>query len=534
MTTSPSTLDFNEHFTRAYDLMKNSRQNLFITGKAGTGKSTLLQYFRTHTDKNIVVLAPTGVAAVNVKGQTIHSFFNFKPGITPETVDSIRVRKTKRKIYQKLETIVIDEISMVRADLLDSVDAFLRLHGPDESSAFGGIQMIFIGDLYQLSPVVTSAEKAVFNGKRNSNGKAIYQSPYFFDAKIFENLRVELIELEKIYRQKDDRFVALLNAVRNNSVTEDHLTLLNQRHLPDFNPDQSDFYIHLTTTNDLADQLNQEQLNALKGKAYRYQGELTGDFDVKSLPTQEVLDLKAGAQVMLLNNDPQGRWVNGTIGKISSIEKGSGMQDTVRVELSAGNAVAVTPFSWEMFRFFYNEETQTLDSESIGSFTQYPLRLAWAVTIHKSQGKTFEKVIIDIGHGTFSHGQVYVALSRCTNLEGIVLKKPILKKHIFMDWRIVQFTTAYQYRHAETQCPLNEKRKILEQAVKNKHLMDIVYLKSGDEKSRRSILPKRIGRMEYQGKTYLGLEAYCFNRKDTRVFRVDRILEIKESVPDSL
>ncbi len=528
MSASPQTLDFNEQFARAYDLMENSWQNLFITGKAGTGKSTLLQYFRARTDKNIVVLAPTGVAAVNVKGQTIHSFFNFKPDITPEGTRSIRIRKSKKNIYQKLKTIVIDEVSMVRADLLDCVDAFLKLHGHDKSSAFGGIQMIFIGDLYQLSPVVPSREKAVFNEKGDGNGKTIYRSPYFFDAKVCEEFNVELIELEKIYRQKDDHFIALLNAIRNNSITEKHLEILNKHLIPDFKPGKDAFYIHLTTTNALADQINQEQLNTLKSKSYRYAGNLTGDFDVKSLPTQEVLDLKSGAQVMLLNNDPQGRWINGTIGKISTVEKGSGEPDIVRVKLPEGGVVDVLPFTWEMFRFFYNEKTDMLDSESIGSFTQYPLRLAWAVTIHKSQGKTFDKVIIDIGHGTFSHGQVYVAISRCTSLEGIILKKPILKKHIFMDWRIVQFMTGYQYRRAEAQCPLDEKRKILEQAVKNKTTMDIVYLKGSDEKSRRSILPRRVGKMEYQGKTYLGVEAYCFHRKDTRVFRVDRILEIKE------
>jgi hypothetical protein len=527
-------LDFNEQFARAYDLMEHSRRNLFITGKAGTGKSTLLQYFRANTRKSTVILAPTGVAAVNVNGQTIHSFFTFRPDITPEGVHSIRIRKAKKIMYQKLETIVIDEVSMVRADLLDCVDAFLRLHGPLQDSPFGGVQMIFIGDLYQLPPVVGAAEKAVFgetagseNQRASGNGIIKYRSPYFFDAFALDG-RAELVELEKIYRQKDDDFIGLLNAVRNNSVTEKHMEILNKRCLPDFNPGTDELYIHLTTTNDLAGRINEEHLEALKGRMFHYEGELTGDFDTKSLPTQEILHLKAGAQVMLLNNDSRGRWNNGSIGKILEIGEGSGKAGAVSVELSDGQKVEVSPFTWEMFRFFYNEETGALDSETVGSFTQYPLRLAWAITIHKSQGKTFPKLIVDIGRGTFSHGQVYVALSRCTSLQGLVLKKPILKRHIFMDWRIVRFMTGCQWGHAEEQCPVEQKRKILEQAIEDEKPVGIVYLKSGDEKTRRTIRPRAVGEMEYLGRTYLGVEAYCFERKDIRVFRLDRILEIKQ------
>ncbi len=560
------TLDFNEQFTRAYDLMEKSPRNLFITGRAGTGKSTLLQYFRAHTRKSVVVLAPTGVAAVNVRGQTIHSFFGFKPDITPEGARAIRVRKAKKNLYRKLQAVVIDEISMVRADLLDCVDVFLRLHGPDKSLAFGGIQMIFIGDLYQLSPVVASGEKAVFGKKMDGDSGTMYQSPYFFDARVFaptpechlrkdaeeghsgsgfrppeerrkdneaaaavrpQRFMMELIELEKIYRQKDQDFIALLNAIRNNSVTEQHLDVLNKRCLPAFRPEEKEFYIHLTTTNAMADEINRERLSGLKGKAHRYEGTLSGGFDIKSLPTQEILDLKIGAQVMLLNNDSRERWINGTIGKIFAVEKVSGGPDIVRVELPEGGIVEVTSFTWEMFRFFYNEETGALDSETAGSFTQYPLRLAWAVTIHKAQGKTFPKVIVDIGRGTFSHGQVYVALSRAVTLEGLVLKKPILKKHIWMDRRVVRFMTEYQYRRAEEKCPLEEKRKILEQAIEDGAAVDILYLRANDEKTKRVIRPRAVGEMEYNGKTYLGVEAYCFERKENRIFRVDRILEMK-------
>ncbi len=529
MPPQPQNLDLNEQFIRAYEMTENSRQNLFITGKAGTGKSTLLQYFRSRTRKNVVVLAPTGVAAVNVRGQTIHSFFSFKPDITPESVDSIRIRKAKKNMYRKMETLVIDEISMVRADLLDCVDAFLKLHGPDKNSSFGGVQMILIGDLYQLPPVVGKEEKAVFGEKSGGNGKTIYRSPYFFDAKVLENFPMDLIELEKIYRQKDNDFIGLLNAVRNNSVTDKHLEILNKRVIPDFKSSNDELYIHLTTTNDLADQVNRQRLDALKGRTHHYEGDLSGDFEGKSLPTQEELDLKVGAQVMLLNNDPAGRWINGTIGKIVDVEENSESMDVIQVELPQKERVEVTPFTWEMFRFFYNEKTDHLDSETVGSFTQYPLKLAWAVTIHKAQGKTFSKIIVDIGRGTFSHGQVYVALSRCTSLDGLILSKSILKKHIFMDWRIVKFMTAYQWRRAEAGCSLEEKKKILAQAIENEKTVDIVYLKADGEKTRRTIGPRAVGEMEYLGKTYLGVEAYCFERKEIRAFRVDRILEIKET-----
>ncbi len=516
----PKQLELNEFFVRALDVMENSSKNIFITGKAGTGKSTLLQYFRTETRKDVVVLAPTGVAAVNVQGQTIHSFFRFKPDITTDKVKNIRLRKNQKNIYQNIDAIVIDEISMVRSDLLDCVDAFLRLHGKNKKAPFGGVQMVFIGDLYQLSPVVSSGERHIF--------KDAYASPYFFHSKVFENLPLEFVELEKIYRQKDNDFISLLNAIRNNSATDGHLQKLNQRFLPDFTPARSDFYIYLTTTNALADEINRQELAKLKAPLCSYEGEISGDFDQKSFPTQPLLEVKAGAQIMLLNNDPTGRWVNGSIGKITAIKKRKNSFDGIEVELADGRIVEVGPFTWEMFRFVYDADSQTLDSETVGSFTQYPLRLAWAVTIHKSQGKTFDKVIIDIGRGTFAHGQMYVALSRCTSFEGIVLKKPIDKKHIFMDWRVVRFMTQYQYRKSEEQCSLKDKIKILEQAIMDEKAINIIYLKANDEKTRRVISPRVVGEMEYLGKMYLGVQAYCHVRQQERVFRVDRILEIKE------
>ena len=533
---SSLTLEFNEGFSRAFHTMEDTDKHVFITGRAGTGKSTLLQYFRQNTKKSIAVLAPTGVAAVNVKGQTIHSFFNFKIDITPDSVRKIRPRD--KAVYKKLHAIVIDEISMVRADLLDCVDVFLRLHGRGKSMPFGGIQMIFIGDLYQLPPVVTSREKALFMD--------YYKSPYFFDAMVFggnKTFNMEFIELEKVYRQKDASFLKLLNAIRNNTATDDDMNEINRRYIPDFRDlsasaqvgkggspikdfEDKDFSIYLTTTNNLADSINIKKLAEIKGKEYRYAGALEGDFSAKDLPTGMEIVLKTGAQVMLLNNDSAGRWINGSIGRVVGIEKEDG-RDAILVELSDGETVDVTPYKWEMYKFSYDKNRNMVTSEAVGSFTQYPLKLAWAVTIHKSQGMTFDNVIIDIGRGTFCHGQLYVALSRCTTLEGIVLKIPVSKKNILMDRRVVEFVTKYQYHLAEKRLPLHEKISFIEEAIKTGKQLEIVYLKTKDEKSKRIITPLSVGELEYSGKRFPGLKAFCTKRMDERVFHIERILEMR-------
>lgn len=509
-------IEINEQFKRALDLMENTDKNVFITGRAGTGKSTLLEYFRNKTKKRIVVLAPTGVSALNVKGQTIHSFFKFKPDITPSFVKKIKTKK-EDNIYQNIDTIVIDEISMVRADLLDCVDRFLRLNGPNSKKPFGGIEMIFIGDLYQLPPVVTGSEKEAFS--------SLYKTPYFYSAKVFESFDMEFIELEKVYRQHDPSFIELLNSIRNKTITEEQIELLNQRCIPDFEPSPHDFYVYLVTTNEHAERVNNRQLQKLRGRTYTFHGSIEGEFGKEYLPTSIDLKLKVGAQIMMVNNDSYGRWVNGSIGRVIDVIQIEG-EKLIVAELTDGSIVEILPHTWEIFRFFV--ENGELKSEVIGTFTQYPLILAWAVTIHKSQGKTFDKVVIDIGRGTFAHGQVYVALSRCTTLEGIVLKKPISRKHIWMDWKIVDFLTKYQYKKADEKLPFEEKIKIIEHAIKNRKTLEIVYLKPNDEKSKRLIIPQFLGEMEYQGKKYLGLRAFCKKRNGERNFRVDRILEIRE------
>ena len=423
-------IEKSQEFLRAFELFEHSRKHIFLTGRAGTGKSTLLQYFRSSTAKNVVVLAPTGVAAVNIKGQTIHSFFNFRPDITPDSVADIRIRRGQREIYKNLDAIIVDEVSMVLADLLDCMDAFLKRFARNANQPFGGVQMILIGDLYQLPPVVMREERERFSG--------FYKSPYFFDSRAFTGIDFEFLELETIYRQKEDRFIRLLNSVRDNDVRQVDMDLLNSRVCPDFEPREGEFYVYLTTTNALADAVNKDRLTALKGKVYRYQGVMNGKFEAKALPTQEELEIKMGAQVMLLNNDSLGRWVNGSIGQVEDIIHTDG-EDAVRVKLAEGNIIDVSPFTWEMYRFVYDKDTDRVDSDIVGSFLQYPLRLAWAVTIHKAQGKTFSRVVIDVGRGTFSHGQVYVALSRSTSFGGIVLKRPIWRQHIFMDERVRDF-----------------------------------------------------------------------------------------------
>jgi ATP-dependent exoDNAse (exonuclease V) alpha subunit len=514
-------IEINGLFQKALDLMEHTDQHFFITGKAGTGKSTLLDHFRTITQKRLAVLAPTGVAALNVFGQTIHSFCGFKPNISLEQIKKKNSQESRRTtLYKKLETIIIDEVSMVRADLLDCLEKFLRLHGPRPRKPFGGIQMIFIGDLYQLPPVVTSAEKAVFEIQ--------YESPYFFSAKIFNHPKfsMEFVELEKIYRQTEEEFIALLNTIRNRSVGDEDILRLNRRLNPDFLPTEKDYYIYLTSTNDQAFRRNQEKLGLLPERAYRFHGRVSGDFDLSALPTEKDLEIKPGAQVMLLNNDPYGRWVNGSIGKILRIIRPPGEEDIIQVELTSGVIVQVTPFTWEIFKYTFDERRQKIFSQPIGSFTQYPLKLAWAVTIHKSQGKTFHNVIIDIGRGTFAHGQVYVALSRCTRLQGIVLMKPIQKNHILMDYRVVRFLTRFQYQKAEEKFSYDDKAKVIHSAIEAKEDLEITYLKTDDTKTRRRIRPQAIEQMEYRGKKFEGLRAFCYERRDLRHFRIDRILEL--------
>jgi len=512
-------IEFNPRFREALELMENTSKPLFITGRAGTGKSTLLRHFRDTTRKQAVFLAPTGVAAVNIRGQTIHSFFGFRPDVTPAAVRKMKGKVETASLYRNLMAVVIDEVSMLRADLLDCVDAFLRLHGPSAGSPFGGVQVIFIGDLYQLPPVVASQEKDLF--------RTYYDTPFFFSAKALQGVSLTIVELEKVYRQTDESFIRLLDAIRNRTVTDEDLELLNRRCDPEFTPPVRGLYIHLTSTNDLADAINKKHLDRLKGKTWAAHGLIDGEFEAGSLPTSVELNLKKGAQVMLLNNDPGGRWVNGTIGRVTGFARDKENEDVILARLDDRTRVEIHPYTWQIFRYILKEGE--LVAEPAGSFTQYPVKAAFAVTIHKSQGKTFSRAVIDVGRGTFAHGQMYVALSRCRSLDGIVLKKPVKKSQILMDWRVVNFVTKSQYGQAARQMPLQEKVLFIEKAIREKALLDVTYLKAKDEKSRRIVQPIRVEEMEFAGRPFMGLEAWCRLRGGKRVFNVEKILEVRRA-----
>jgi len=512
--------EFNERFREALDLMENTDKSVVITGKAGTGKSTLLTWFCRNTKKRMVVLAPTGVAALNVRGQTIHSFFNFYVDVTP---DKVRRKKTKpkdEKLYRKLKTIVIDEISMVRADLLDCIDAFLRLYGPDPSRPFGGVQMIFVGDLYQLPPVVTSREQAIF--------RTHYKTPYFFSAHAMAEVELEIIELEKVYRQKDYDFIELLNRIRNNSVDRKDIDRLNGRvgvTGAKGGGKNGEMDITLTTTNAAADEINAAHLAALKGRTRRSMAIVESSFGEEYYPTAVDLRYKTGAQIMMLNNDSEKRWVNGSIGVITSVNEDEEEGEYLRVRLQGERGeVKVYPYTWEVYRFALDGEN--IVSEPVGTFTQYPFRLAWAITIHKSQGKTFDRVVIDIGRGAFATGQMYVALSRCTSFAGVTLKKPVRAHDIRTDYRIFSFLTGHQYEKSAREMSTEEKTAFIKRAIREKAPLEITYLKANDTKSTRKVLPLKVGRETYKGIEYEGMKAFCALRQEERMFRIDRILKL--------
>ncbi|URA09881.1 ATP-dependent DNA helicase [Thermospira aquatica] len=513
-------IEINEGFQQVYDALEKG-ENVFLTGRAGTGKSTFLRYFLEQTQKHCVVLAPTGVAALNVEGQTIHSFYGIFPAHTLEDIPEILKRKGDRlyEVLSHLDMIIIDEISMVRADLLDMVDTLTRRVFADfggkktkyrQTLPFGGIQLFFIGDLYQLPPVVTSREKEIFS--------SLYESPYFFSARCYSQLNMKLYELEKVYRQKDTLFIGILNRIRNGTVTDEDIALLNKRVNPGFTPQEKQ-YVYLTTHNDIVDEINQSELEKLPGKKHVYEGLIEGDFPQKDIPTDEVLTLKKGAQVMFLVNHPWGLWVNGSIGRVIFCR-----EEVVTVELEDGTEVDVEPYTW--VNYHYEIEGKTVKKKAMGKFTQLPLRLAWGITIHKSQGKTFSHVFLDMGRGAFATGQTYVALSRVTSLEGLVLKHPIKKSHVKIDWHIIRFMTGTKYAQAHTLQSLETKREILLQAIRTQSTLEIVYLKSDDTKSVRKILPRWMGEMEYHNKSFEGLRALCFQTNEERTFRVDRILEV--------
>ena len=493
--------------------MQQGRRHLLITGSAGTGKSTLLGLFCERVSWDPVVLAPTGVAALNVGGQTVHRFFGFGIDITPESVGKRRPRNVA--LYRNLRTLIIDEVSMLRADLLDCVDLFLKRYGPLPGQPFGGVHMVFIGDLYQLPPVVTGMEREAL--------KQRYESPHFFSARALAGVELETVELTKIFRQRHMDFARLLNRVRKNATEGRDIERLNERVDSRFVPPEGQGYITLTGTNRKADSINEARLDALRTPEHESRAVIRGNFAREYYPTQDCLRFKKGAQIMLLNNDNAERWVNGSIGVIEDFTSGGG-EEYVLVRLAdSGRLARVEPYQWELIRFELSEGG--IVSSPAGTFTQFPFRLAWAVTVHKSQGKTFDRMVVDLDR-VFASGQTYVALSRCTTLEGLVLTRPLAAGSIRSDWRVQQFLTGEQYKRAERRQSADEKLQIIEQAIESGADVEMEYLKRNDVRSNRRVRPLEVGMRSYSSREFLGMRAWCALRRDERTFRLDRILSL--------
>ena len=465
-----SLTDHNNIFQLAADYINFSNRSVFLTGKAGTGKTTFLKFIKEHASKETVVLAPTGVAAINAGGTTIHSFFQLPFGpyiptsvsrlqeMNKEVTDKhhllgrLRYQKEKIQLLWSLELLIIDEISMVRCDVLDEIDIILRHFRSRYAEPFGGVQMLFIGDMHQLPPVTVGDEWSILS--------QFYKSPYFFDSHVIQQQPPIYVELEKIYRQSDREFVEVLNKIRNNSMDAAASQLLHSRYLPLHDPPKNSGTITLTTHNNLADTINASELQKLQSTLFEFKASKKGEFYEKSYPAEEVLQLKTGAQVMFLKNDIEKprRYFNGKIGVVEKMEN-----DKIFVKCGSETAIEVTKHKWENIRYTFNRETQQVDEDVTGSFEQFPLRLAWAITIHKSQGLTFDKVVIDAG-AAFAPGQVYVALSRCTSLQGIVLRSAITHRALFSDERINSFA---RNKKSTEQLPkeLSEAKHLYQQSV---------------------------------------------------------------------
>ncbi|MCH5219377.1 MAG: AAA family ATPase [Muribaculaceae bacterium] len=433
--------DSNSELAAARQLLEETSQSVFLSGKAGTGKSTFLHYLTATTKKKYVVLAPTGIAAVNVGGQTLHSFFKIplKP-LLPEDPDFAVTRLRSRLKYSKqhiklirsLELIIIDEISMVRADVIDFIDRVLRVYSGNMRLPFGGKQILFVGDVFQLEPVVTGNDRDIL--------ARAYSSFYFFDAFVFKQIDLIPIELTKVYRQTDLRFISLLDNIRAGKPMQQDIDLLNSRYIPGHvsATEVGDFTMTIATRRDMVDAINDRHLNALPAPPVVFAGEIENEFPLNSLPTDLNLELKTGAQVVFVRNDPEHRWVNGTVAVVTTC-----LPDLIQVITEDGEEFDVERERWVNVKYVFNEKTRQVDEIELGAFVQYPLKPAWALTIHKSQGLTFNKVIIDIGRGAFAGGQTYVALSRCRSLEGIILANPITPRDIYIKTEIARFASRF-------------------------------------------------------------------------------------------
>lgn len=431
----------NPEFQNAWQLINYTRRSVFLTGKAGTGKSTFLRYIVENIRKKTVVLAPTGIAAVNVGGQTLHSFFKIplKPILPTDPDFAIRTLRKRMKyssshvkLLRQLDLIIIDEISMVRADIIDFIDKILRVYCHNMREPFGGKQLLLVGDIFQLEPVVTGDARDVL--------AHYYNAPYFFNALAFNELAIVPIELRKVYRQDDADFISLLDRVRAGQPAETDIRRLNAKLIPSEQVDRlsADMTMTIASRRDMVDHINERHLNELKTPEIVYKGIIKGDFPMNALPTDLELSLKVGAQIVFIKNSPDRRWVNGTLGIVDSLS-----DEKICVRLEQGNVVEVEPEVWGNIKYQYNEEKGTVDEIELGSYMQFPVKLAWALTIHKSQGLTFNKVIIDIGRGAFTGGQTYVALSRCRSFDGISLCSTLNMRDIFVNRHIIDFASRF-------------------------------------------------------------------------------------------